>query len=226
MLVAVALGILLCGCVSKEEYAVVNEIKHSLNAGSGNIKRNDVVLSLGDIQSTVELSFAGVDSSNTLSVDERLTSNSAYYFYNHVPHDKNNYNKIRISLEGNAGKVKDSYTIGALDTVAALFKDPIGRFFDLYKTKDVAIVIDTSQISDSSFVYFSHVMLAIDSLEGKLSGVTLRGFDFRHLNESNEPVIIYWIDAKNGKGINQYEIIVSPVSRKIVRQAVNHNRFI
>jgi hypothetical protein len=154
---------------------------------------------------------------------DKITSTTALTFINNVDkQDYQDFQTLKIVIENNPTFEK-LYEIDKLAYTNRLLKK-VSDFFMLTSGNDsskVKPIIDNSKIQDSILNIVVYTVAQIEKEFGKLNNIKITGFRYDHITETNEPIIVTWVEATNGKAITKYSFYISSQTEKIIYVGIN-----
>jgi hypothetical protein len=214
-----AIAIFMSCCVPKEYNEIAKKTAIFLNAESYTTSISNTVDSRKGTGTVLVVSFKNISNTKNYS-HEKVTSLSAYRIISEMKkEDYSKFSMLKIVIENDNEKYEQAYEISKLVTILPLIQSAMS-FFSLNDKEDfIALrkIMSEAEIPDTTIQGALRISKQINLEYGKPGSIDVIGFSFNKVAETNEPLLIVWVEEKykNDQMIN-YVFYVSEKSKKIL----------
>lgn len=158
--------------------------------------------------------------------NENVTSISAYTFIDNIsPDEYKGYDNIKVILKNNSSVFEKSYKISDIILAKEMFKtvDLFSKKITSGNLHEFETLFDRQSIPDSTITQIKTAILSIESTDGRPEKGTVIRFDFDHLKETNEAVMVCYVELESKKSYSTYKLILKTSDKKIIYFGLNES---
>lgn len=158
--------------------------------------------------------------------NENVTSISAYTFIDNLdPKEYEGYDNVKITVKNNSSVFEKTYKITDLLSAKEVFKtvDTFSKKIISGNLNEFENLFDKQSIPDSTIVQIKNAILSIDATNGRPEKGTVTRFDFDHLKETHEPVVVCYAELESKTSYSTYKLILRSSDKKIIYFGLNEN---
>jgi hypothetical protein len=223
LIVILSITINLLGCVPKEQKEASAKVagmwgaqnisvgdSKSANTESGTKKQ--LTLTMGDLKDTPK-DYPG----------ENITSTSALVFINHLPKEEyKDYDEIKIIVKQNSSDFQKSYKISDILDATESFKtiDKFSKEIKTNKFSEFESLFET--IPDSTLTSIKNGLENIRKKEGEPNNGTITFFEFKHITDTREPVVVCRFKQEFKKSYLEFKLVLKTQNKKIIQLSADH----
>lgn len=213
-----------CACSSKEKQRAAQTVAKMWDAANCSVGSSMQADTKSGTHKRITLTLENIKGVNDSYPKKYITSLSAYKFLEHLtPKEIEGYDGVSVLLKNKNEQFEKTYKINDLIDASALLNlaDSVCRIF---KTGNIQLsrnFFDPNSVPDSNFIQLQNVVSEIESKFGKINKVTVIGFEFGTLQESNEPVLMVYAELSNASSYTNYTFFISRKLKKIIHVSIN-----
>lgn len=215
---------LLFSCSLKEKQHAAQSVAKMWDASNCSVGSSMEADSKSETHKRITLTLENIKGVNDSYPKKHITSLSAYKFLEYLtPKEIEGYDGISVLLINKDEQFEKTYKIGDLIDASALLNltDSVCRIF---KTGNIQLsrnFFDAGSMPDSNFVQLQNVINEIETRFGKTNKVTVIGFEFGTIQDSNEPVLMVYAELSNASSYTNYKFFISRKLKKIIHVSIN-----
>jgi hypothetical protein len=217
---------LLTSCASKEQQNAGTLVAKLWDAQNSTVGSSSAADTKKGTSKSLTLTLENLKGIKADYPNENVTSISAYTFIHNIPPDEyKDYENIKVTIKNNSSIFEKSYKIADVILAKEMFVavDKFSKKITSGNLTEFESLIDKQSIPDSTIKQVKNAILAIDSAMGRQNKATVIRFDFDHLKESHEPVMIAYVETSNETSYSVYKLILLISDKKIIYIGINEN---
>lgn len=218
-----------CGVGSglKQMLEIGSKIAAELGANSCQIGYSTNTSTAHGTSKQVTITLDGLGEKQQKQPRDKIASVAVMMYYQSLdPKEKIKYEDTKVEINIGADRFEKVFNKSEIERTFRLLK-LVNRFFEMVNNNDFSghkEVIDTAYISDSTVVMIQNTFSKINSEEGKFNTVLITGFGADRVKASGAPVTRFWVETRNEKAINFYNLYFLDESEKLVHLGINEDR--
>ena len=148
----------------------------------------------------------------------KVASASALILFKDIDQSKyNEYDRITVILKAPKIEYKKDYSISDIKKANELMKNATA-FINSLQTynNDYKKSIDKTLILNADIEKTRNMFSTLTSTYGKMTSIIITGFNYNHSTETNEPILVLWIETNFNKNVSFFKFYISLTSNKII----------
>lgn len=220
------ISFLLTSCMSEEKQNAATKAGKLWDAQKTSVGSSSSVDSQKGTSKALTLTLENLTGLKADYPNKNITSISAYTFIDNLsPDEYKDFDNIKVILKNNSSVFEKSYKITDLILAKDIFKtvDLFSKKITSGNLHEFETLFDKQSIPDSTITQIKNAILSIESIDGRPEKGTIIRFDFDHLEKTNEPVMICYIELESKKSYSTYKLILKTSDKKIIYFGLNES---
>lgn len=209
---------IILSCSSDIEEKALIKIDNVFKAKSSNIMHGIVIAKSGKEISVTKLTLI-FPTLNFQYKKQKITSIAALTFYNETLNlNYKSIDSISVSLKAMDNVYNKTYEIGEIRTA----NEFLNKIFSCVKNVQIGNIdtlyemVDSTKILRSDLIQTKNLFSELKHSYGSITKIISTGFSYNHSQDTNEPILILWVELNNNKKVSFCTFYISLATQKII----------